>query len=195
MEIGYLPKLRFALADHLCTLVEPSDEVAELLQPGLSAVEMIHRLVQAGMFTEAIRYLALGLPRREAVWWCCVARRSLLPAELPPLEAAAWQAVERWVYEPNEENRRAAYPCSEALKFATAAGYAALAVFWSGGSLAPPGAEAVVPPGDGLTACAAGAALLLCCVPGEAKSIGSRHQSVLAMGADIGNGGSGLGPA
>ncbi|MGQ3674529.1 DUF6931 family protein [Xanthobacter sp. TB0139] len=195
MKIGHLPKLRFALADHLCTLIEPSDEVKALLRPGLSAVDMIRALAENGLTTEAIRYLALGLPRREAVWWACAARRHLLPQELPEPEAQAWQSVERWVYEPTEENRQAAYPCAEALKFETAAGYAALAVFWSGGSLAPPEAPAVVPPGDGLTACAAGASLILCCVPGEAKNIATRHEAVLAMGVDIGNGGSGLHPA
>jgi hypothetical protein len=72
-------------------------------------------------------------------------------AALPAPQAAAVQAAERWVADPSEANRRAAQAASEAAGLGTPAGCAAMAAFWSGGSLAPPEAP-VVPPGEILTA-------------------------------------------
>lgn len=191
MELGFLPKLRYALAEHLTAQLEPSEEAQALLTPGLTAAGFIQALADAELTTEALRFLALGLPRREAVWWACAARQRFLPGELPEKETAAWNAAEAWVYQPTEANRRAAYRPAEALKFETAGAYAALGTFWSGGSLAPPESVLVVPPGDALTGSAIGASLLLCCVPGPAKTIGERHSAALMIGADIANGGSG----
>lgn len=191
MTFGFLPKLRFALASHLTAQIEPSEEALAVLTPEMTAAGMIQALADAGLVTEAMRYLALALPRREAVWWACAVRQSLLPAELPTAEAAAWNAAEAWVYQPTEANRRAAYAPAAALKFETPGAYAALGVFWSGGSLAPPEAAVVVPPGDALTGSAIGASLLLSCVPGPAKTINARHTAALLIGVDIANGGSG----
>ncbi len=191
MTLGILPKLRFSHAEHLRLLLEPSEEAQSLITPGMTSAAFIAALDKAGETTDAIRYLAVGLPRREAIWWACTARRRLLPVVLPDPEAAAWQATEAWVYEPSEANRRAAYPLSEALKFQTAGAYAALGVFWSGGSLAPPESNLIIPPGDALTGSMVAASVILCCVPGPAKSIGERHKAALSMGADIANGGSG----
>ncbi|TCT02469.1 DUF6931 family protein [Aquabacter spiritensis] len=191
MEVGFLPKVRFALAEHLCTLLEPSDEAAGVLKPGMTAADFIGALAAQDQTIDAIRYLAVGLPRREAVWWACMSRRRFLEEELPPSELAAWAAAETWVYEPTEPHRRAAHAPADALKFQTAGAYAALGVFWSGGSLAPPEVSIVVPPGDALTGSAVAASVILCCVPGPAKTIGERHRAALAIGIDIANGGSG----
>ncbi|MEP9379125.1 hypothetical protein ABLE91_20600 [Aquabacter sp. CN5-332] len=191
MTLGILPKLRFSHAEHLRLLLEPSEDAQSLITQGMSAAAFISALDATGQTTDAIRYLAVGLPRREAIWWACAVWRRFLPPTLPEPEAAAWQAVEAWVYEPTEANRRAAYPLAEALKFQTAGAYAALGVFWSGGSLAPPETNLVIPPGDALTGSMVAASVIMCCVPGAAKSIGERHKAALSMGADIANGGSG----
>jgi hypothetical protein len=192
-DLGPLPKLRFADAEQLCLLAEPSEDARALItQAGeLSARNFIAQLADAGLFSEALRYLAIALPRREAVWWACMAGKTLLPAELPAAELTAWRAAETWVYKPTEQHRRAADAPAEALRFGSAGAYAALGVFWSGGSLAPPETNVVVPPGDGLTGSAVGASVLLCCVPGPAKSIPDRQARALLIGANIGNGGDG----
>ncbi|MBB3808159.1 DUF6931 family protein [Pseudochelatococcus contaminans] len=194
VDVGFLPKFRFSLAEQLCTLIEPEEEAGALLLPGQSAVDFVKALVADGQNIDAIRYIAVALPRREAVWWTCATRRCLLPEDLPPAEAEAWAIAETWVYEPTEANRRAAFAYAEALNFGTAGAYAALAVFWSGGSLAPPETGELVPPGDQLTGSAAAASVIYCCVPGEAKMIGKRHEAALAIGIDIANGGNGLPP-
>ncbi len=193
MEIGFLPKVRFSLAAQMFAILEPSEEVAALSPPDQPAADLIVALAGAGQYVDAIRYLAVALPRREAVWWACVVGETMLgeitTADSP--EGAAWKAAEAWVYEPTELRRQATYPVADALKFNTAGAYAALGAFWSGGSLAPPESGQVVPPGDGLTGSAVGASILLSCVPGDARAIGKRHMAALSIGADIANGGSG----
>ncbi|OYW31289.1 MAG: hypothetical protein B7Z15_07710 [Rhizobiales bacterium 32-66-8] len=192
MDLGFLPKLRFAHAAALCGILEPGENARTLLVPGMSASGFLAALAEAGEVIDAIRYLAVALPRREAVWWACACRRKFLPPDLPEAEARAWQAAEDWVYDPVEPKRRVCFAPGEALKFETAGAYAALGAFWSGGSLAPPEVSLVVPPGDGLTGAAVAASVILCCVPGPAKSTGARHAAAFAIGTDIANGGVGL---
>lgn len=195
MEIGLLPKIRFARAAEAVAGLELAPEARGLLAPGATPAAFLRALIDAGHLVDAIRLMAMALPRREAVWWACLCARGALAAESPPgertpLEIAALEAAEAWVYRPTEENRRACFAPADALKFETAAAYAALAAFWSGGSLAPPDAPVVVPPGDGLTGTAAGAAVLLAAavVPKETPV---RYRAALAQALDIGNGGSG----
>lgn len=189
---GFLPKVRFSLAEHLCTLLEPGEEARGVLAPGMTGSGFIMALAEQGHVIDAIRYLAIALPRREAVWWACACRRHFLPAELPPAEALAWTTAETWVYEPTEPHRRAAFAPAEALKHETAGAYAALGVYWSGGSLAPPEVSIVVPPGDGLTGSAVAASVIFCCIPGPAKTISSRHTAAFEIGCDIARGGAGV---
>ena len=185
------PKLRFGSAEELHAVLAPGEEAGAVAESHPGAAAYIAALTASGLLVDAIRYLAVALPHREAVWWACAARRRLPAAETEP-EQAAWRAVEAWVYEPSEPNRQATYGHAEGLKFETAGAYAALAAFWSGGSLAPPETGQHIPPGDGLSGSAVGAAVMVCCVPGEAGTIADRHRLALEAGFDIARGGSGL---
>ncbi len=196
MDLGQLatqlPKLRFATAEQLAAILPPDSDVQPLFVPKRAVRDLFAVLITAGEQVTAIRYLAVALPRREAVWWACaVARRFPAPAPLPE-EEACWAVAEAWVYEPGDAQRRATYAPAKALDFSTAGAYAALGAYWSGGSLAPPETALVIPPGDALTGSAVGASVILSCVPGPASEISHRHETALAMGFDIANGGSGL---
>ncbi len=137
MAPGPLPKLRFSSAEELCAVLAPGEQAGAVMAPRQGAADFLAALVAEGLLPDAIRYLAVALPRREAVWWACATRRRMPAAETEP-EQAAWGAAETWVYEPTEPNRQATYAHAEGLKFDTAGAYAALGAFWSGGSLAPP---------------------------------------------------------
>lgn len=185
-----LPKLRFARAAEAVAGLDLSAEAKALFAPNAPTSVYLKALIDAELFADAIRLLGMALPRREAVWWGCLAARGALPPEPAPADGAALEAAEAWVFRPTEENRRACYAPAEAMNFSTPCAYAAMAAFWSGGSLAPPDAAVVVPPGDGLTGTAAAAAVLLAAaaVPKEIKA---RHRASLAQALDIANGGSG----
>jgi hypothetical protein len=188
-----MPKLRFAKAAEAVAGLNLTDEAKPFLKAGANAAPagLIGALLAAELQVDAIRVLAMALPRREAAWWACLAARDALPAsENPAGDAAALTAAETWVFKPTEENRRACFAPAQALGFATAASYAGLAVFWSGGSLAPPDAPVVIPPGDALTGTAAAAAVLLAAAR-EPAAIKLHYKRALAQGVDIANGGDG----
>jgi hypothetical protein len=92
------------------------------------------------------------------------------PGKATPDEDAAFEAAMRWVREPSESTRRAAEDAGRTATMHTAGGCAAMAAFWSGGSMAPLGARDVEPPAD-LTGKAAAASVILCAAVGEYKMI------------------------
>ncbi|WP_449232239.1 DUF6931 family protein [Azospirillum doebereinerae] len=185
-----MPKLRFAHAAQAVAGLELSPEATALMAPNAGTAAFLKALIDAGLLVDAIRLLGMALPRREAVWWGCLAARGALAPDASPADIAALEAAEAWVYRPTEENRRATFAPAEAVNFQSACAYAAMAAFWSGGSLAPPEAAVVIPPGDGLTGTAAAAAVLMAAaaVPKEAPA---RQRATLAQALDIANGGSG----
>lgn len=141
-----------------CREMEVSAEACALLHPGMAPQAAVRALLAAGQTQDALKLLARLLPRRYAVAWLCQCARG---QPLPPEDKAGAALAEKWLRDPSEPNRRAAY------EFATAGGYAspgawvAAAVGWSGGSLAPAEQAAPAPPGPDLTARAAVAAVNL----------------------------------
>ena len=163
---------------------------AAALDPALDASSSIDVLMKGGLLMDAVRLLAHALPKREAVWWACLCTRDMLPADAEPAIAAAVQAAEGWVIAPSEEKRREAMTRAEAAGFRAPASWAAVAAFWSGGSMAPPNAP-VVPPGDGLTGAAVAGAILLAAVQTEPEKAPEKYRRFLDCGIDIADGGNG----
>lgn len=95
----------------------------------------------------ALHFLSFALPKREAAWAACLCTRAVLEKGKNdnPAEALALQQAQAWVFEPNDANRRAAWTAAEAAGFDNPASWCALAVFWSGGSMAPEGCADVLP--------------------------------------------------
>src|ERR1051326_6159110 len=117
---------------------EPGDKAGALLRDGQPPREFLNLLVEKALFPDAVRFLAHALPKREAVWWACLCAGQVFATEAPAKMTAALRAAEQWVEEPSEDHRRAALPAAEVAEFGTPGGCAALAAFWSGGSLGPP---------------------------------------------------------
>jgi len=161
-----------------------------VLDPNFTPAAFLEELTRQGLHTDAIRFLAHALPKREAVWWACLCVRDTMAPETPPLSVVALQAAEKWVYTSNEENRREAMARAEADGFNTPASWAAVAAFWSGGSMAPPNVPVVLP-GETLTAAAVSGAILLAAVQREPERALEKYQRFLEYGVDIANGGNG----
>ena len=160
--------------------------IAGIVQPA----EALTRLELAGLAGEAARLAAFALPPREAVWWACMCARHTLPATPPAVAAAILDATESWVRRPRDEARRAAMALAEAGPMDTPEAWAAIGAFWSGESMAPPGAPAV-PPAPHLHATAVAGAVALAAVRGDARRQAARLTRFLASARDIAAGGAG----
>lgn len=183
---GY-KKVEPPLAFEVCKKFRLDRDAAKLLNPKFSCREFFELLVSKQLFPDALRFMAHSLPKREAVWWSCIAVRQLRAELLSGAEATAVAAAEAWATDPKEEKRRAAMSAAEAAKYEKPGGWAAAAAAWTGGSLAPP-EYPVVPPGDALTAQATVAAITNSVVSGEPKQIRSRFKLACDLGGLVADG-------
>lgn len=115
--------------------LELSDEASELPEKEDFPEEFFDALMREELYSDAVCLLAHLLPKREAVGWAC---RSIAQCmgHMKPQESIAIDVAERWSSDPSEANRRAAETVAFQLDCEGAPAMAALAAFWSGGSLA-----------------------------------------------------------
>jgi len=165
--------------------IEPANK--ELLAEDMPVPRFVELLASHEQYLDAVRLIAHALAKRSSVEWACRCVRLVSGEDLSPVEAAAISAAEAWVADPSEEHRRQAGAAAEAAK-QVPAGWAAMAAFWSGGSMAPPHAP-VVPPGPTLTAHAAGGAVMLAAVARQPEKAPEKYKRFLEMGRELmGNG-------
>lgn len=153
--------------------------------------QFVAALLVAGLTPDAVRFLSQALPKREGVWWACLAARAaaeVSPAR--PIDLEALTAAEAWVFKPTEDNRRAAMDRAQAAEFSSPGAWAAVGAFWSGGSMAPPGQPAV-PPAPHLAGRAISGAVMLAAAQGQATLAPQRYARFIAQGMDIASGGNG----
>lgn len=193
MNEGTATKFRFETAEQLFSIIKPDAEVSKISTGSMLTNNFLQALSNKKLFVDAIRYLAISLPRRESIWWACATRRRLIISnDDDPSEQQAWDLVEDWVYNPKEEYRLKSYSMAETLEFKTPAAYGAMSVFWSGGNIAPAEAGQVIQPSPNLTGTAIGASILLMCAKGNAQLIEQRQETALDIGLDVAYGGNGL---
>jgi hypothetical protein len=190
MATGPMKKITAAKARDLCSHFDLTPEARPLLNDAMSPDQFLDVLIENSHFMDAIRLIAFGLPKREAVWWSCLCVREMLTPDAPPEILEVLKASEAWVYKPTEEARRGAMVKAERAGFDKAASWTAIGAFWSGGSMAPPNVPEV-PPGETLTAKAASGAILLAAVQREPERATERHRQFLEDGIDIAKGGTG----
>lgn len=191
MKIPVKPfrKVGAAKAADICARMEPSADARAFLVPDLSPQGYLSLLVEAELIGDAIRFLAFALPAREGVWWACVVARSDMP-DLVEADEQCLELAAGWVYEPGEARRRSCMAAAESAKFEGAAAYAALAVFWSGGSMAPEGMPEA-PPDPKLGPIGVGASVLLSITAGDPRRLNERFERAVIRGIDIADGGNG----
>ncbi len=130
-------------------------QVAAVLD-GLVDLEPLHDQPPAAAFAalrasdrmQAARFLAQCLPRMEALRWVAACLATMPPAT-QPARLVAKKALNRWLADPSDANRRIAHEAGQIAGWASAEGAACLAVFLSGGSIAPATQEQGVPPAAG----------------------------------------------
>ena len=132
---------------------------------------------------DAVSALAIMLPKRQAVWWACLAVRLVPDLSARPDELAAVEGAESWVQTQAQDDCDRAFALSQALPVDAAGGWAAMAAYWSGGSIAPRG-QAAVPPAPHLPGIAARTALIFTF---HDKAVARRigYADLLAIGMEL----------
>lgn len=169
----------------LCRQAELEPEALALLRAEHSPRGFVDALLQGERPADAIRFLAHLLPRREAIYWAWSVARQALDAEPTPALRAALEGTGRWIAEPGESNRRPMLEIAEAAGLGTPAGCAALAVFLSGGSVAPPELPVVEPDPRAAPKAIAGS-IVMAAVTTQPEKAPEKFQSFVAQGIDIG---------
>jgi hypothetical protein len=163
-------------------MYELSEEAQIILRPDASSAASVSDLAAAGLFPDALKVLAHSLGGRKCIAWAMACLRELKLST--PKQEVAIAAVEKWLAEPNDDNRRAAQDAAQQAKISTPAGCIAQAVFFSEGSIAPKGVNEVPPPPHVAEKIAAGAVLLAVVL--EPTKAAERYQRCLAIGLQKG---------
>jgi hypothetical protein len=170
----------------LATVAELGEEAMALVRGDLHPLDFVALLMEKALYPDAVRFIAHALPKREAVWWGWVCARRAAGENPPPKIKGALDATEKWIAQPNEDNRRLAMAAAQKAELGTAAGCTGVAAFFSGGSLAPPEAP-VVPPGEFLAAKAVSGAVIFAAVANEPERAPEKFRSFVAQGVEVTN--------
>jgi hypothetical protein len=189
MPSDRLKKVQSKTAAELVSQLELTEPARACLRDGVAPAECLDVLMIHGHLADAIRFLALALPKPEAIWWACRCARAAADGEPTPGATVALTAAESWLTDATDERRRAAKSAADAAPLGTPAGCAALAVFLSGGSMAPPDPKIqVVPPPEGAAAKAVAGAVLLAGVVREPEMAEAKYRKFIEDGIQIGSG-------
>ncbi|WP_226643348.1 DUF6931 family protein [Microbulbifer variabilis] len=185
-----LIKVQALTAADLLKNFEVSEEAEEHLVPDTAPEVSINQLVEAGLYPDAIKLLAHGLPKREAVWWACLAARDIQSPETDEDNVSALIAAETWAKKPSEESRLKCKALGDKTKHKTPASWAATAASWCHGSLAAEG-EPVVEPPEHLYAHAVAGSITLAAVLSDPVDPAKRFDRYMKQGLDLARGGNG----
>lgn len=190
IETGNLTKVAVDLAIKICNCYKIDDSVKPCLDEKMSPSQFLELLLKNQFYPEAVRFLAHGLPKREAVWWAYVCAEQTEKEINQPEIKDALEATKAWVYQPNEETRRIAEKAAEKSELKSAASWAAMAAFWSSGSITPPTSPPVMA-NEYLTAQAVSGAVMLAASLYHPEKIQDNYRYFLKQGIHIANGGNG----
>jgi hypothetical protein len=188
------PQTAAELPPDVAWLVERAaldDETRDALGAVVDVPALVRALLDLGRPAEALRVTACGLPPREGIWWAWVAARHGTQAAAarrakaaPAAHFAALAATERWVLQPSDAHRRAAWDAAQAAGLDSTAGCVAGAVFFTGGSVTPPhGLDVPPPPGVHVTLAATG--VLLAATATDASRLGELAGAFAEQGAAV----------
>lgn len=168
--------------------LEPAS--ADLLTPDIRPEALIRALAEAGQWQDAIKVMARALPPREAVWWACVCARQMESLADDESEVAALEAAEKWVYKPNDDNRRAAFDLAQDNPTRSAGTLAGISTGLSGGTIPVPEDE-YADVDSRAFAQVVGSAVMVSAIEKKGDELQRRFEWILKVGEDIARGGSG----
>jgi hypothetical protein len=170
-------RVKWTRAGQLAAILEGSVDL-DGMQDKQPAV-VFRRLCQSDR-VQAVRFVAQCLPRMDAAVWmtACLDGNGL---SINPKRAEAHNAVRRWVGNPSDKLRRLAYDAGERAGWSNAEGAACLAVYLSGGSMAPAEQEVPVNPAPGAFGQAVAGSVLCAAIGSDAARFDTRLGEMLAL--------------
>jgi hypothetical protein len=184
MSQGAPSRTGIKTAAEVCRRFALGDEARTLLDDAMTPRQFLDRLRAAGLHADAAKLVAHALPKRQAVWWAYLGVTQMLGPKASPQAAAALEASRAWVADPNDDHRRAAFTAADQAGFDTAPACVALAVFFSGGSLAPPDFQPAPAP-EHVTGSMVAAALALAVVLEEPEKAPQKYDALLQTAIDV----------
>lgn len=185
-----MKKVLTKLASELCSHIDLEKEARAVLDEKHTPEQYIQALMADKQYYSAVVLMAHALPRRESVWWACVCSKATITATTSKDNLEALKAAEQWVYTPTEDVRRLAEKLAEVTEFVTPYSWAAMAAFWSGGSITGIN-EPAVPPAQYLYANAVAGSINLAATFSKHNLPETLYLKFIKQGFDIANGGSG----
>jgi len=190
MSATVFTKIRQVKAVEISAMFELGDQGRALLSDEIASGDFIYLLLEHEDYDDAVKFLAYALPKREATWWACLCARSCLTEQSKTSDIKAIEFAETWVYRPTAANAKINLKIAEATAYKTAAGWAAMAAFWSGENISPIKGNIVIPAPE-LTAKAVIGAVKLAAVQAGSGHINKNYQLFIRQGIDIACGGDG----
>jgi hypothetical protein len=120
----------------------PAGPEAEQIAPE----RFVALLQQHSLFQDAVSFRAHELAVGPAIRWAAACIEELRPPDKNVADQESLASVERWLDAPQDTTRWAAKAAADKAGISSPADCLAMAVFLSGGSIAPPGAPDVPPP-------------------------------------------------
>lgn len=141
-----LKKFNIAEIDLMLAELEISEALRKQADQQKSELAIINLFMETGNMDAAIRFLALGLPKRESIWWAHICAELHEGNQNNLKTQQALRNSEAWVMAPNENHRQTAKVLADTLELYTPASWVNMAIFWESGSIAPPDKPAVYAP-------------------------------------------------
>lgn len=189
--MNLLPKFSVARAREIASRYELDEEVESLLNPNQTPADFLQVLFDQEHYLECVRFIAHGLPKREAVWWACLATRATHKPDTHPLRVQTLSVTENWVRKPSEELRQQAHLLAEKGKYKTSDCWAATAAYWSMGNVADNDYHPVSPP-PFLYAHAVFGAVCLAATEAMPDDLNAGYMRFIGQGLDLAAGGKGM---
>lgn len=188
MSEGTFEKIRAATAAEICAQFDLDNKAKSLLRDGIDPRQFVITLLENDKCIDAIHFMAHALPAREAIWWGCLCIQHALGEELTPADRTAATAAVRWVMQPTEDNRMAAKAAADGAPIPSPVGALALATFYIGGNVAPPGLPPMSPE-PFASARAVALAVTLASVKAEPRKIVKTQKAYVELATQVAEGG------
>ncbi|MFK7819262.1 MAG: FHA domain-containing protein [Planctomycetaceae bacterium] len=132
-------------AVRLCEALTLTDEANAQLTDSSTVEQFIQSLVSEELFADAIRVRAKSMDPAAAVLWASRCLMAVLADALTDGDRSNLAAIETWIANPTEANGRLAMAAAEASGTEHPSSMLAMAAYWSGGNVAPPGSPPITP--------------------------------------------------